>query len=268
MAEPAPKKHKALDASVQAYIDTNEGTANFWLLAGATGSDDLQQIKLPTCRAFVAFHSKLIRDLPDEEDPEFPVLCDHDTSTLVLFLQACQPNFCGLPEYSAGDIGKLSKIAHYFDAPTLVDCLFDQLIKLLQKSDNNNAFTWTSELYEAVFVMKDLGKKFVLLDPSDLDPRARRSPGGFEIQFAPPHHEHGAALRIHNNFFVIQFPRVFLELDEAARSTLKKHSRSLISSFITRYREGKYGSGIYSEAVKASMLSCLYFVLAEATSKT
>jgi len=108
MAEPAPKKHKALDASVQAYIDTNEGTANFWLLAGATGSDDLQQIKLPTCRAFVAFHSKLIRDLPDEEDPEFPVLCDHDTSTLVLFLQACQPNFCGLPEYSAGDIGKLS----------------------------------------------------------------------------------------------------------------------------------------------------------------
>jgi len=150
-----------------------------------------------------------------------------------------------------------------------VDCLFDQLIKLLQKSDNNNtAFTWTSELYEAVFVMKDLGKKFVLLDPSDLDPRARRSPGGFEIQFAPPHHEHGAALRIHNNCFVVQFPRVFLELDEAARSTLKKHSRSLISSFITRYREGKYGSGIYSEAVKASMLSCLYFVLAEATSKT
>ena len=187
-----------------------------------------------------------------------------------------------------------------------------RLIKLLQKSDNNNAFTWTSELYEAacccvksaagperhgyrprvvvcrrierpisqqVFVMKDLGKKFVLLDPSDLDPQwcdarrsvtpplARRSPGGFEIQFAPPHHKHGAALRIHNNFFVIQFPRVFLELDEAARSTLKKHSRSLISFFITKYREGKYGSGpgTYSEAVKASMLSCLYFVLAEAT---
>ena len=175
-----------------------------------------------------------------------------------------------------------------------------RLIKLLQKSDKNNAFTWTSELYEAacccvksaagpkrhgyrprvvvcrrierpisqqVFVMKDLGKKFVLLDPSDLDPRDGRSPGGFEIQFAPPHHEHGAALRIHNNFFVIQFPHVFLELDEAARSTLKKHSRSLISFFITKYREGKYGSGpgTYSEAVKASMLSCLYFVLAEAT---
>ena len=117
----------------------------------STGRSDLflvvteggEEIKIPVSRGVLAFSSGLVRDLPNDED--VPIIGDHTASTVVAFCKFCYPfNPVRRPntreQYMVApplrDIAAITRLAHWMDAPDVVDLLFGQLTVELEETNS------------------------------------------------------------------------------------------------------------------------------------
>ena len=120
----------------------------------STGRSDLylvvteggEEIKIPVSRGVLAFSSGLVRDLPHDED--VPIIGDHTASTVVAFCKLCYPFIRGRlsdlsfhgpsSQYMPGlrAIAAVTRLAHWMDAPDVVDLLFGQLTVELEETNS------------------------------------------------------------------------------------------------------------------------------------
>ena len=108
----------------------------------STGRSDLflvvteggEEIKIPVSRGVLAFSSGLVRDLPRNED--VPIIGDHTASTVVAFCKLCYPRTVCRPNILLRDIAAITRLAHWMDAPDVVDLLFGQLTVELEETNS------------------------------------------------------------------------------------------------------------------------------------
>ena len=121
-----------LDPEVEKWLDEH---------AIATGRSDINlvvtegdaEIFVPVSKAILAVHSGLVRGLPDSDD--VPIIGDHDARTVVQYVSLCYPRLdAPVPTFSLTEITKLTKLAHWLDAPKVIDLLFGQLKAILDKT--------------------------------------------------------------------------------------------------------------------------------------
>ena len=193
----------------------------------STGRSDLflvvteggEEIKIPVSRGVLAFSSGLIRDLPNGED--VPIIGDHTASTVVAFCKLCYPfNPVRIWPF---DIAAVTRLAHWMDAPDVVDLLFGQLTVELKEKEkvfrmafelygdpeschDNSSYAWrlAPHFYRAIFAMKDAGKEVKL-----------------------------------HQYFIMHFPDWYIPLSDAARAPYVKHSSSVFADFMTEYGKMK-----------------------------
>jgi hypothetical protein len=147
---------KPLVEAVKSWIEENEGTANLWLVVTEPDGDE---IRIPARRDSISFFSKIVNDLPVPEDSECHVM-GYDAETVVEFCRACLPHLDGLPKI--GNMKKLCnlvKLAHFLDAPPLVDRWWAELQRYQPAAGDD---------YIAIFDLnRDVpGKTFTLNDYS------------------------------------------------------------------------------------------------------
>lgn len=143
-----------------------------------------KEIKIPVMKSILAVHSGLVRGLPDSDD--VPIIGDHHgAKTVVQYAQLCYPRLdAPIPTFSLTEITKLTKLAHWLDAPKVIDLLFGQLKKVLDNTkldyravshreyDNRTGGykhittdnTPDIDLYPAIFAMADAGRPIKLGD--------------------------------------------------------------------------------------------------------
>jgi len=189
----------------------------------STGRSDLflvvteggEEIKIPVSRGVLAFSSGLVRDLPNGED--VPIIGDHTASTVVAFCKLCYPRTVRRPNILLRDIAAITRLAHWMDAPDVVDLLFGQLTVELEENEQEfriafessyddfyYAWTLAPDFYRAIFAMKDAGKEIKL-----------------------------------HQYFIMHFPDWYIPLSDAARAPYVKHSSSVFADFMTEYGKMK-----------------------------
>ena len=185
----------------------------------STGRSDLflviteggEEIKIPVSRGVLAFSSGLVRDLPNDED--VPIIGDHTASTVVAFCKFCYPfNPVRRPntreQYMVApplrDIAAITRLAHWMDAPDVVDLLFGQLTVELEERCYCYSSKPDPDFYRAIFAMKDAGKEIKL-----------------------------------DQHFIMHFPDWYIPLSDAARAPYVKHSSSVFADFMTEYGKMK-----------------------------
>ena len=110
------------------------------------------------------------------------------------------------------DIAAITRLAHWMDAPDVVDLLFDQLkVELVEYYDDFHCYdeyyyAWEQapDFYRAIFAMKDAGKEIKL-----------------------------------HQYFIMHFPDWYIPLSDAARAPYVKHSSSVFADFMTEYGKMK-----------------------------
>ena len=188
-----------------------------------------EEIKIPVSRGVLAFSSGLVRDLPHDED--VPIIGDHTASTVVAFCKLCYPFIRGRlsdlsfhgpsSQYMPGlrAIAAVTRLAHWMDAPDVVDLLFGQLTVELEENEQYfriamfescsiihcyYASKLAPDFYRAIFAMKDAGKEIKL-----------------------------------HQYLIMHFPNWYIPLSDAARAPYVKHSSSVFADFMTEYGKMK-----------------------------
>ena len=173
-----------------------------------------EEIKIPVSRGVLAFSSGLVRDLPHDED--VPIIGDHTASTVVAFCKLCYPFIRGRlsdlsfhgpsSQYMPGlrAIAAVTRLAHWMDAPDVVDLLFGQLTVELEERCYCYSSKPDPDFYRAIFAMKDAGKEIKL-----------------------------------HQYLIMHFPDWYIPLSDAARAPYVKHSSSVFADFMTEYGKMK-----------------------------
>ena len=161
--EPDPKRQKTPSTLVTEWIERHESNATLSTLWFVVTEKDGTVTRVPTRRDCVTYFSKLIRDLPDQTDPEFILIGEYDAETVVTFAQACLPRVSTLPTLKFIQLCKVVQLAHYLDAPDLVKYWW----RLIEKM---KGYPLTGEVFMAYFdAMRDVGKPCVLKDTAILN---------------------------------------------------------------------------------------------------
>ena len=126
------KQDAPVDPKVQKWLDENAistGKADINLVV----TEGQKETKIPVMKSILAVHSGLIRGLPDTDD--VPIIGDHDARTVVQYVTLCYPRLdAPVPTFSLTEITKLTRLAHWLDAPKVLDLLFGQLKKVLDNT--------------------------------------------------------------------------------------------------------------------------------------
>ena len=206
--EPEPDVHKWLREHGE-----STGRSDLFLVVTEGG----EEIKIPVSRGVLAFSSGLVRDLPNDED--VPIIGDHTASTVVAFCKLCYPRTVCRPNILLRDIAAITRLAHWMDAPDVVDLLFGQLTVELEENEQYfriamfescsiihcyYASKLAPDFYRAIFAMKDAGKEIKL-----------------------------------HQYLIMHFPNWYIPLSDAARAPYVKHSSSVFADFMTEYGKMK-----------------------------
>mmetsp|Transcript_8619 Transcript_8619/g.27385 ORF Transcript_8619/g.27385 Transcript_8619/m.27385 type:complete len:234 (+) Transcript_8619:75-776(+) len=149
------KPSKPLASAVALWIEEQEATANLWLLVSEP--DAPQQIRIPARRDFISHFSKIVNDLPETENSECPLIA-FDAETVVKFCRACLPRLDALPPIgNFQKLCKLVKLAHFLDAPQLLDRWWAELQPYQPRAGRD---------FIAIFDLNLPGKTFTLNDQS------------------------------------------------------------------------------------------------------
>ena len=216
------KQDATVDPEVQKWLDENAistGKADINLVV----TEGQKETKIPVMKSILAVHSGLVRGLPDTDD--VPIIGDHDSRTVVQYVTLCYPRLdAPVPTFSLTEITKLTRLAHWLDAPKVLDLLFGQLKTVLDNtstdyepgniSRNNgyrdgqwgdlhyNSTTYKApdqDLYPAIFALKDAGKVIKLGDK-----------------------------------LIMHFPDWFLALSETERASYNKYSFQVFVDFMSK----------------------------------
>ena len=141
-----------------------------------------------------------------------PVLGEHAASTVVKFTRLCYPSFKAPPKFSLEDISALVRLAHWFDAPPVIELLHDQFKAAFKALPTRcagfipgdqyklNIITAPEPgLYAALFSMKDAGK---------------------HIELSP--------------YLALHFPAWFINLDNKERARFNKYARPTFLNFMVQ----------------------------------
>lgn len=166
---------QAGDVEEWAAEHADDGISDLWLVVG--------DARVPVSRSVLALTCGLVRDLPKGGGDEMPLLGDFDAETVVLLAKLCYPRLADHPRLSLSDIARLAPLAHYVDAPAVVELLYGQLLEhpeyaysgrdrvpdekrggLVSKA-NLTAVAPSPDLYAAIFALDSAGKNIPLSDP-------------------------------------------------------------------------------------------------------
>ena len=166
------------------------------------------ETRIPVSRDVLRITSGLMQGLPEAGD--MPVLGEHAASTVVKFTRLCYPSFKAPPKFSLEDISALVRLAHWFDAPPVIELLhgqfktkfFDALptIPVDRNAPGRKVQLITApepDLYAALFSMKNAGK---------------------HIELSP--------------YLALHFPAWFIKLEKKERARFKKYARPTFLDFM------------------------------------
>lgn len=168
------------------------------------------ETRIPVSRDVLRITSGLMRGLPEAGD--MPVLGEHAASTVVKFTRLCYPSFKAPPKFSLAEISSVVRLAHWFDAPPVIELLHDQFkatfdalptfcagfIPADQYKFNINTAP-EPDLYAALFSMKDAGK---------------------HIELSP--------------YLALHFPAWFIKLENKERARFNKYARPTFLDFMAQ----------------------------------